>query len=371
MAKISIVTSFFSETIDMVEGLYENVKRSNVDWEWIVTNDFSDNPDLEDKLTDISGKDVRVRKIIQKTKLEVFRNPSLYADGDFIFHIDGDDRFNPVYLEHALIWFKRFPEVICIISGCRWVSYEGLALRYFIDEPFVFPHKKNGINYPHTNYTGRIWRNNIKLVWEDIFSNPQDIIRLNDHYIVEFLSTKGDILHLPRIYIEYFLRNNSNSRIQRTEEEIKKIDKTNEEFSRWRMSQRKDFTRFPYFFSGEDEFQKELQPFLKIDWKYSGGKVGVVGFSKIPAKRKMLSQLYPEFIFLFDPLPEESQDVIFWVFCNIDETNHYLPEKKWYTHFEGEDKKESVFSYLYSNSVYQFFWTEVDDNYWIENLIYT
>jgi len=366
MAKISIVTSFFSETIEMVERLYVNVKKCNVNWEWIVTNDFSNNSDLEDKLTRISNQDVRVRKITQKTKLEIFRNPSLYSEGDFIFVIDGDDVFNPVYLEHALVWFKRFPEVICIISGCRWVSDTGHVLKYHIDSPFETPHEKAGGFSLCPNYTGRIWRNTHQIDWTEIFKIPENIIRMSDHFIVEYLSTKGDILHLPRIYIDYEVKKNSNSRIDRTKEELHIIETTYQEFWDWRRAQKPQFSRFPYFFSGETEFQRELQPFLKISWDITKGVMGVIGFSRIPAKRKMLSQLYPEFTLLFDPSPHDSENIDFYVLCDIDKMEYEIPIKKWFTHFEGEDKKEIIFSFLrkYSN----LYWTNTEGNFWVERI---
>jgi RNA-binding protein YlmH len=70
MSKISIVTSFYCQPPSFVDELYENIKKVNVDWEWIVTDDFSPTPEIDERLTQISNRDVRVRKILQKSKRE-------------------------------------------------------------------------------------------------------------------------------------------------------------------------------------------------------------------------------------------------------------------------------------------------------------
>ena len=372
MSKISIVTSFYCQPPNFVDELYENIKRVNVDWEWIVTDDFSPTPEIDERLTQISNKDVRVRKILQKSKREIFRSPWLYTNGDFVFNIDADDRFHPLYLEHCLEWFRKFPDVVCIISGCRWALDSGKIIRYFIDTPFVIPHIKGGIQYPNRNYLGRIWRNTHRPDWSQIFQNPDEIIRYNDRFIVEYLSTKGEILCLPRVYLDYTIRKNSNSSITRTQQEISIINKTSSEFESWLQTQKVKFSRFPYFLSGEVDFQNEMMPFLRIDWVSYPSRVGVIGFSRMEVKRKLLRQLYPEFGFIFDPSPEEDTTIDFYVLCNLDKMSGGLPQKKWYSHFCGNHMKDHIFSYINQNSNCTFAWvSDSDENIWIENYIYT
>lgn len=369
MNKISIVTSFYCQPPNFVDELYENIKKVNVDWEWVVTDDFSPTQEIDQRLTQISNRDVRVRKILQKSKREIFRSPWLYANGDFVFVIDADDRFHPLYLEHCLEWFRKFPDVVCIISGCRWVSPGGSPLRYYIDTPFVIPHRKGEIQYPEMNYTGRIWRNLYKPDWSKIFENQNEIIRCQDYFMVEYLTTKGEILHLPRIYIDYMLKEDSNSRTQRPQSQIDIINKTWGEFQNWKNNQNIGFSRFPYFLSGEVDFQNEMMPFLRIDWSSYPSKVGVIGFSKMEVKRKLLRQLYPEFVFIFDPSPQQDSIIDFYVLCNLEKKSIKIPKKKWYSHFWGNNIKDDIFSYLSDN---QFFWTiDGDENYWLENIIYT
>lgn len=169
--RFSIVTSFFGDDSSYIYRLYDCAKAQNVDWEWIVTDDFSDNPETDKALLEISKRDKRVRRIIQTEKREFYRNPSLYAKGEFIFHIDGDDFYHHNYLEHCQKWFERFPEVVCILSASKWMKKSGKLERYFVHTPFLNPFMDKGRVMPALNFLGRVWRSKIKIDWSDVFTD--------------------------------------------------------------------------------------------------------------------------------------------------------------------------------------------------------
>jgi hypothetical protein len=325
MPEFSIVTSFYNEPTDYIQRLYDQILKTGVDWEWIVTDDFSDNQEIDKKLTQISLRDTRVRKIIQSQKREIFKNPSIYCRGKFIFHIDGDDLFHPIYLKQAKKWFEKFPDVVCIISGSCWIRESGSIIRYENDDPFCFPHEKNGLRYPLLNYLGRIWRSEIKLDFSDIFTNQQDIIRFNDRFIVEYLSTRGDILHLPRPYIIYTQRKSSNSNRERNSEEIKLIEKTSYQFESWLEKNRSWFPKNPHFYVGETSFFDQTLAFQHIVWSSERRKCGVFGFSNLPVLRKLLIELYPELDIIFDPTEDLLEGIPIFVVDDLEIENR-LPK---------------------------------------------
>jgi protein-tyrosine-phosphatase len=355
--KISIVTSFYNESPQYIRRLYENIIETDVNWEWIVTDDFSENSETKDELLSIVERDDRVKFYEQKNKMELFRNPTLGTSGDFIFHIDGDDSFNPIYLRHCLIWFNRFPEVSCIISGGRWVDENNSIKGYFIDNIFD-NHKKEMIN---ENYLGRIWRSSIKYEPETIFSDINNVIRKNDRYITLNSKNFGKTLYLPRIYIRYTLRTNSNSQKERTQSEILKIDKSDLEFNNWFLKNVTEFSSFPYFYTGED-YKMDFMPFLSLPWEKTKKTVGVYGFSELPVKRYLLSDLYPEYTFIFNPSEAEFDDLDLCVVNSYNGEFYNLPRVPCYIfmnrHSVGSTlhdmyrERLGVFNFFVSESFY-------------------
>lgn len=363
MPEFSIVTSFYNEDSLYIERLYNQILRTGVDWEWIVTDDYSENREVNEKLSEISSKDSRVRKIVQYEKREIFRNPSLYTRGEFIFHIDGDDLFHPLYLKHTKKWFRKFSDVVCIISGSCWVKENGALIRYGIDDPFCLPHEKNGIRYPSHNYIGRIWRSSCEIDFSEVFSNPKNIIRQNDRYIVEFLSTKGDVLHLPRPYVFYTQRENSNTYRERKQEEELTIENTYIEFDNWLEKNRDWFSKNPYFYTGDVSFSEYILPFHHIMWSVEKRKCGVFGFSNLPVLRKLLIELYPELDINFEPPENILQDMSFFVVYNLDIEKN-LPKNK--NVYFATSKKEEIDNF-YENELNtrNTSWVFSDETLWV------
>jgi len=359
--KFSIVTSFFGDDPSYIYRLYECAKAQNVDWEWVVTDDFSDNPETDKTLIEISKLDKRVRRIIQTEKRQFYRNPSLYTRGEFIFHIDGDDLYHPSYLEHCQSWFERFPEVVCILSASKWVNKDGGLKRYFVHTPFLNPFIHNGRIMPALNYLGRVWRSKIKIDWSDVFTDDSKMIRMNDKYIVNYLSTKGDILCLPRCYVEYETDKISNSSKERTPEEIIDINQIDNEFEIWYEKNKKDFFYFPYFFTGDEcDFELDCYNFLTLDWK--GIKsIDVYGFSKLLIKRKLLRELFPDMEINFDLTESKSNNI---VICGKSKIEPNINNKKVFVLTNTDDDKEFYSNFLQKNRK-AFYWFKYDDFFWI------
>jgi len=347
--RFSIVSSFFGDDPSYIYRLYECAKAQNVDWEWIVTDDFSDNPETDKALIEISKKDKRVRRIIQTEKLEFYRNPSLYARGEFVFHIDGDDFYHPSYLEHCQSWFDRLPDVSIILSGSKWVKKSGHLERYYLHNPFINNvfRDSDGSYRLNINFLGRIWRNKFKIDWDNVFEDSSEMIRMNDKYIVNYISTKGDVLCLPRCYIQYETAKISNSSRERTEDEKILIKKVDREFNKWYSTTMPNFLFSTHFCNGDNtDFEVECYPFLTLPWTKDKLKVGVFGFSEHKFKRKQLIQLFPDFDITFDPNELESSNISTFVINAMNSKIFDIPNGKLFILTNNEESRNFYFDSL-------------------------
>jgi hypothetical protein len=347
--RFSIVSSFFGDDPSYIYRLYECAKAQNVDWEWIVTDDFSDNPETDKALIEISKKDKRVRRIIQTEKLEFYRNPSLYARGEFVFHIDGDDFYHPSYLEHCQTWFDRLPDVSIILSGSKWVKKSGHLERYYLHNPFInnVSRASDGSYRLNINFLGRIWRNKFKIDWNNVFEDSSEMIRMNDKYIVNYLSTKGDVLCLPRCYIQYETAKISNSSRERTEDEKILINKVDREFNKWYSTTMPNFLFSTHFCNGDNtDFEVECYPFLTLPWTKDKLKVGVFGFSEHKFKRKQLIQLFPDFDITFDPNELESSNISTFVINAMNSKIFDIPNGRLFILTNNEETRNFYFDSL-------------------------
>ena len=122
--------------------------------------------------------------------MEFLRNPSLFAKGEYIFHIDSDDLVLPGYLEQCQRIFERFTEVGVIVAAGRYADQDGLFLGYN-------QHLKNC-----TSFLGRTWRNSIEINLSEILEDEFFTTR-NDLFLVKYLNTKTKMMIIPRAYIQY------------------------------------------------------------------------------------------------------------------------------------------------------------------------
>lgn len=356
MAKpvFSVVTSFFGEGELYIKRLYFDLVKQKVNWEWIVTDDFSGDPKTERYLTELSLLDNRVKYVSQNFKREMFRDPQRFAAGKFVFHIDADDRVHPSYLLHCKYWFKRFPSVICILSGSEWIKENGAFLRFAFNRNCEL-----GVTY---NYLGRVWRNGFDFRLEEIFSNSNDIIRCNDKFIVESLETVGDILCLPRAYIRYEVRNTSNSNVERTLEDQVKIKKCEEEFFCWNFNKKIESPYEPYYY----DLISDVIGFLGIEWGSSYGTIQYVGKELPSYKKRKLRELYQDFEIEFGEIIGNYAPDFKIIDCSIGFQKFSISSEKNIILFHKEDKKTYDF---YSGELIKtgkiFRWVDLWEFRWI------
>ena len=218
--KFSISTSFYRRS-HLVEGVYQQIlEQTHGDWEWIVTDDFSDYNNAREILLDICRKDHRVKYYEQSRKKECFYNPHKGCSGDIIVQFDSDDFAYPRLLELYNQVFLKHPEIAGISCFSQtvddqgnWVEIQGGG-SYNVGETPAF------------NFTpmGRAWKNII-----EEFDNGEMQWYQNDTNIVRYVETRGKWMYLPRTLYRYYYSTDTFSReLGRTEEQYASIE--NERF---------------------------------------------------------------------------------------------------------------------------------------------
>lgn len=220
--KFTVVTSFYNRS-DWVDTQYKLLlNQTYKNWEWIVTDDFSNELNAEEALKNICKRDTRVKYFKQDYKKQLFYNPSPSngCNGDIILQTDCDDILSPILMEQYNYWFNKKPEIYLIHTGyvelndmdfdgnggwgknCGWERYH-----------FPEQTKWDAMTY------GRAWRNVIPSFEHDGMEWYQ-----NDTNIVRHLENVGKIFFLPRVLYKYNKRGSSVSNIIRSPEEVKSIE---------------------------------------------------------------------------------------------------------------------------------------------------
>ncbi len=111
--KLSIVTSYYNSEKYIKEQSSSILSQSYGNWEWIIADDFSKD-NTKQKLIELQKKDSRIRLVNLSRKKELWWNPQLFATGDIVCHVDGDDALLPGTFERLKYYFEKFPEVVLL-----------------------------------------------------------------------------------------------------------------------------------------------------------------------------------------------------------------------------------------------------------------
>jgi hypothetical protein len=351
MKKFSVCTSFFNDEIVNVDSLYSAILNQNVDWEWVVTDDFSKNPKVKDYLILLSQKDSRVRFVNQTHKMQFMRNPSEFAEGEFIFHIDSDDLVYPGYLELCEKMFSRFPEVGVILTGAKFVSQHGIFRSYNIHK-----HREGMISF-----LGRCWRRSFEIDFTGIIEDNFFTVS-NDMFIVNYLCLKTRLLIIPRIFIQYreFLNEKESykpfgHRLDLSNELMESHGRTIGKFLEYYNINKQDNDGlFPYF----ESIKKLTTTLWLIHNAPNDYKINFVGFSLEPWQKILLQDLY------FDRQITYNDDLQDNVINVIDTKKEIQIENKhmFLLHFDSTNPEEK--NSFYSSTLSNYIRTWSENNTW-------
>jgi len=217
--KFTIFTSFYNY-LDNVEELYNSiVSQTYKNWEWVISDDFSENPEVIKKLKEIEGRSNKIKIILPKFKKEFYWNPpTSQSDSDIFLVQDSDDIMHPKLLEVYKHHFEKFPHVqlLSVNSIMKWNNVYGdfYAVRdinYGENCNFTTMAKYDPVEDKIGNYSigdCRAWRNNIELFdperkWKHCAEDVSKVLKCEE---------KGKILYLPRVLHTYSHREDSLSK---------------------------------------------------------------------------------------------------------------------------------------------------------------
>ena len=208
--KFSISTSFYKRS-DKVQYLYQQIlDQTYTNWEWIVTDDFSEENNAEQLLKEICVKDPRVKYYHQSRKKECFYNPQRGASGDIIVMLDSDDYAYPKLLQTYHNFLSKHPEIMGVSCLSNTINEKGV----FVEIQGSGTYKSG--DSPTFNYTpmSRAFRN----IYPE-FDNGVLKWYQNDTNIVRHMEFLGKWFYLPRTLCDYYYSEDTFSRKDRPSED--------------------------------------------------------------------------------------------------------------------------------------------------------
>ena len=217
--RFTIFTSFYNyiETFDsLVDSIFNQTYQN---WEWIISDDFSEDPEVLIKLKKLESKSDKIKLIQPSFKKEFYWNPpTSHSTGDIFLVQDSDDFMHPKLLEVYKYNFDRFPKIqmISTNSVLRWGSVHGEIHSFRLinyRDRCNFIQKIRSAEWGEYNIGDcRAWRNNIDIFdpdykWEFC---AEDVCKtlINEE--------KGMLLFLPRVLHTYAHRGESISHAKTT-----------------------------------------------------------------------------------------------------------------------------------------------------------
>jgi glycosyltransferase involved in cell wall biosynthesis len=215
--KFTIYTPFFNY-LDTADDLFESVINQTYDnWEWLITDDFSDGNNVKDKLNEFQLRDSRIRVIESKWKKQYYYNiPVEHSTGDVMVKLDSDDIPSIKLLEVYKYNYEKFPDVISI--GCSSLIKKGNHLGYVGGAKYI--NYKNSSNFLEAHRLG------VVSVIGDARSYKIDGLKNNGVFVNEgenqfyigedihktlIVEEWGKFFIIPRILYNYTMRDDSDS----------------------------------------------------------------------------------------------------------------------------------------------------------------
>ena len=213
--KFTIFTAFYNY-LDTFDELVESIlSQTHTDWEWLIVNDFSENPDVEKRLLELENNP-KIKRIQQARKKEFYFSPPVkYSTGDIMMVMDSDDIMHPKLLEVYNYNFNKFPEVQLISTNSiiKNDSIKGMLRSYrhihYKENKHLYEAMLDQ-NFEYNWGDCRAWRNNINTFepnckWQYC---AEDFIKMLMN------EEKGELLYLPRTLHTYAYRENSISHLE-------------------------------------------------------------------------------------------------------------------------------------------------------------
>ena len=307
----TIATSFYKRK-EWVEHVYNTLKAQTYPyWEWVVTDDFSEEHSAEEELKAIASKDARVKYYEQSRKKELFYNPQYGSSGNIVMQLDCDDEIYANLLEQYVRYFSEDSELMGIT--CGHIMKKELEEYVSIS---AYPMEERGnINFAPM---ARAWRNTIphfdrdgELKW---FQNDTNIWR--------HVEARGKVMFIPRELYSYNYSGDSISKVKYSPQQNEAIEE-----ERLRIE-----GRWPALNEGKRcTFDLKYLPIDRLTWAFYGSdfvksttskRVNFIKADIKPYEQQLLDALYYDHSLIYNGDSRELYDEIV-VYLNVD-TYEYL-----------------------------------------------
>lgn len=307
----TISTSFYKR-VDWVDHIYEGLKAQTYPfWEWVVTDDFSEELNAEEKLRDLARRDPRVRYYTQKRKKELFYNPQYGSCGNIVMQLDSDDTIYANLLEQYVKYFREDRELMGITCGHIMKK----ELKEFVSISAYGLEDRCNIDFAPM---ARAWKNTIPHFDEGGELHGYQ----NDTNIWRQVEARGKVMFIPRELYNYNYSGDSISKIKYSPEQNRAL-----EGERLRIEK-----RFPSLNDGNTcTFDLKYLPIDRLSWSLYGADFNRsierknVLFLKTdikPYEKQLLNELFYDHSLHYDVDSRESYDEIV-AYLNVD-TYEYL-----------------------------------------------
>lgn len=206
--KLSLVTSYYNCSKYIKEQSASILSQDYQNWEWIIADDFSTD-DTKEKLQELAKKDSRIKLVELDHKKQLWWNPQLFASGDIVCPIDGDDAILPGALKKIKFYFETFPEAVFLhfnANKYREILPQNASQfsQSFIDNVYIANDNDsflNGLKKKYSKKDGifgylRVFRNIKDLYFKE--HEDAEICSSNDGQWILRLEELGKTLAIPR-----------------------------------------------------------------------------------------------------------------------------------------------------------------------------
>jgi glycosyltransferase involved in cell wall biosynthesis len=316
--KFTIFTGFY-EFLDTFDDLVEGVfSQTYTNWEWLVSDDFSSNPEVCQKLEQLAQSSHKVKIVEPSFKKQFYWNPPVeYALGDIFMVCDSDDKMHPRLLEVYKHNFEKFPQVQLI--SCNSAIFND-TVRGSLRATRHINYGKNcnsyqsykDLSYEYNWGDCRAWRNNIAKFCEDDTWKycAEDALKIT------VAEEKGKILYIPRVLCSYAHRRDSISHEPRKEKTL--FSETDQIFEEAHLRKNRDLLN-----SIEDYYDRAFDQttafyLSHFNFHTDPGRVHLFSPRISPREIEILKNLYFDIDLRFNVAEEHCEYLIAYVSTDGD-----------------------------------------------------
>ncbi|MEZ5184645.1 MAG: glycosyltransferase [Candidatus Nanopelagicales bacterium] len=155
----SVMVTVYNNGGDLPRALDSVRSQTLPDWEILVWDDGSTDPQTLTALSEVEAENIRAFRGENQGVIGARNSVAAHARGEFLLFLDPDDRLEATYLEKALITFTRFPTVDLVVPTTRVLSDSA--------EPYWYPAHfvEERIAYENTAPISTVMR---RKVWDTV-----------------------------------------------------------------------------------------------------------------------------------------------------------------------------------------------------------